>query len=93
MFRSKRAPSAACRMLVQAMGIAADGSAHRVTSRDRTFPSTGLDDEDILSSHALFNLNARLAALELVKQHLCRRYAEVVADSPARWSADDDTSP
>jgi hypothetical protein len=58
--------------------------AHRGKSRDRTFSSAGLDDEDILASHALFNLNARLAALELVEQHLGRRYAEVVADGPAR---------
>jgi hypothetical protein len=47
----------------------------------RTFSSARLDDEDILSSDALFNLNPRLAALELVQQYLCRRYAEVVADS------------
>jgi hypothetical protein len=61
-------------------------SVHRVKKMKRrhTFSTAGLDDEDILSSHALLNLNTRLAALELVKQHLGRRYAEVVADSPAR---------
>jgi hypothetical protein len=61
-------------------------SVRRVTmmKRRHTFSTAGLDDEDILSSHALLNLNTRLAALELVKQHLGGRYAEVVADSPAR---------
>jgi hypothetical protein len=49
-----------------------------------TFSSTRLDDEDILSSHALLDLDPRLAALELVQQRLCRRYAEVVADGPTR---------
>ena len=48
----------------------------------RTFTAARLDDEDILSSHTLLNLNARLAALELVKKHLGLGYAEVVADSP-----------
>lgn len=48
----------------------------------RTFSTTRLDNEDILSSHAFFNLHAGLAALELVKQHLGRAYAEVVADGP-----------
>jgi hypothetical protein len=71
------------RRLWQARGGATDG-AHRGKSRDRTFSSAGLDDEDILASHALLDLNARLAALELVEQHLGRRYAEVVADGPAR---------
>lgn len=45
-----------------------------------TFSSTRLDDEDILSSHTLFNLDACLAAFEFVQQHLGGRYAEVVAD-------------
>jgi hypothetical protein len=49
----------------------------------RTFASARLDNEDILSSHALFDLYPRLAALELIEQHLCRGYAQVVADSPA----------
>jgi hypothetical protein len=49
-----------------------------------TFSSTRLDNEDILSSHALLDLDPRLAALELVQQRLCRRYAEVVADGPTR---------
>jgi hypothetical protein len=71
------------RRLGQVRGGATDG-AHRGKSRDRTFSSAGLDDEDILASHALLDLNARLAALELVEQHLGRRYAEVVADGPAR---------
>jgi hypothetical protein len=56
-------------------------------SRCRTFAAARLDDEDILAAHAFFNLHPRLAALELVKQHLCRRYAEVVADGPVCLSA------
>jgi hypothetical protein len=46
----------------------------------RTFTAARLDDEDILSSHTLLNLDTRLAALELVKEHLGLGYAEVVAD-------------
>jgi hypothetical protein len=53
----------------------------------RTFASARLDNEDILSSHALFDLYPRLAALELIEQHLCRGYAQVVADSPVYRSA------
>jgi hypothetical protein len=86
-----RVLSRACGAIVRRSMSAAAGArqrsrhgAHRGKSRDRTFSSAGLDDEDILASHALFNLNARLAALELVEQHLGRRYAEVVADGPAR---------
>jgi len=51
----------------------------------RTLPSARLDDEDILASDALLNFHPRLAALELGQQHLCRRYAEVVADGSASW--------
>ena len=65
----------------------AEHGARRRNTRKRTFSSTGLDDEDILSTDALFDLYTRLTALELVKQHLRWRYAEVVADGPARWSA------
>ena len=49
----------------------------------RTFTAARLDDEDILASHALLNLDSRLADLELAKEDLCRRDAEVVADGPA----------
>jgi hypothetical protein len=35
--------------------------------KKRTFSSTRLDDEDILSTNTLFDLNTRLTALELVK--------------------------
>lgn len=62
--------------------------ARRKNRRKRTFSSTRLDDEDILATDALFDLYTRLTALELVKEHLRRRYAEMVADGPARWSAD-----
>ena len=48
----------------------------------RTFTAARLDDEDILPSDTLLNLDPRLAALELVEKHLSLRYAEVVADSP-----------
>ncbi len=47
-----------------------------------TWTSARLDDEDILSTHTLFNLNPGLADLELAKEDLCGRDAEVVADSP-----------
>jgi hypothetical protein len=50
----------------------------------RTFTAARLDDEDILPSDALLNLDPRLAALELVEKHLGLGYAEVVADSPIR---------
>lgn len=50
--------------------------------RLRTFTTARLDDEDILSANALFDLDPRLADLELAKQDLCRRDAEVVADGP-----------
>lgn len=53
----------------------------------RTFTTTRLDDEDVLSSHALLDLDPRLAALELVQQHLGLGYAEVVADGPVGQSA------
>jgi hypothetical protein len=53
-----------------------------------TWTSTRLDDKDILSSHAFFNLNPSLSNLELAKKDLCGRYAKVVADSPARLLAD-----
>jgi hypothetical protein len=55
-----------------------------VNRKERTFSSTRLDDKDILSPNTLFDLNARLTALEFVKKHLGWRYAEVVADGPAR---------
>ncbi|PWO29439.1 GPI anchored serine-threonine rich protein [Pyrenophora tritici-repentis] len=49
----------------------------------RTFTAARLDDEDILASNTLFNLNSCLTALELVKKHLGLGYAKVVADGPA----------
>jgi len=49
----------------------------------RTFTAARLDDEDILASNTLLNLNSRLTALELVKKHLGLWYAKVVADGPA----------
>jgi hypothetical protein len=48
----------------------------------RTFTTARLDDENILPSYTLLNLDPRLAALELVKKHLSLRYAELVADIP-----------
>lgn len=48
----------------------------------RTFTAAGLDDEDILSSYTLLDLDTRLTTLELVKKYLGLGYAEVVADSP-----------
>jgi hypothetical protein len=48
----------------------------------RTFTAARLDDEDILASDTLFNLDTRLTALELVQKHLGLGYAEVVADGP-----------
>ena len=56
--------------------------AHVAGGELRTFTTTRLDDEDILSSHALLYFNPGLSALELVKEHLGLGYAEVVADSP-----------
>lgn len=46
----------------------------------RTFTAARLNDEDILASNTLLDLHTGLSALELVEEHLCRRYAEVVAD-------------
>lgn len=48
----------------------------------RTFTAAGLDDEDILSSYTLLDLDTRLTTLELVEKHLGLGYAEVVADGP-----------
>ena len=48
----------------------------------RTFTAARLDNEDILPSDALLDLDPRLAALELVEKYLGLGYAEVVADSP-----------
>jgi hypothetical protein len=59
----------------------------RAAGRLRTFASARLDDEDILPPHALFDLDPRLAALELVEQDLGRGDAQVVADSPVHRSA------
>jgi hypothetical protein len=48
-----------------------------------TWTAARLDDKDILPSHALFNLHPGLPDLELAKEDLCGRDAEVVADGPA----------
>jgi hypothetical protein len=62
-------------------GLSCDSYSH--AERPRTWTAARLDDEDILSAHALFNLDPRLAHLELAKEDLCGRDAEVVADGPA----------
>ena len=67
-------------------GTTACDEALSACGQGRTFSAAGLNDEDILPAHALLDLDPRLAALELGQQHLCRRYAEVVADGPARVS-------
>lgn len=48
-----------------------------------TWTAARLDDKHILPSHALFNLHPSLPNLELAKEDLCGRDAEVVADGPA----------
>lgn len=59
----------------------------------RTFTTTRLDDEDILSTDAFLNLYSRLAALELVKEHLGLGYAEVVTDGPGAQSVKAPSAP
>jgi hypothetical protein len=52
--------------------------------RAGTFSAARLDDEDIFASHALLNLDAGLADLELAQEDFGGGDAEVVADGPAR---------
>jgi hypothetical protein len=63
----------------------ARGLAQRVGGgRAGTFSAARLDDEDIFPSHALLNLDARLADLELAKEDFGGGDAEMVADGPVR---------
>ena len=45
-----------------------------------TWTSARLDDEDILPSHTLLDLDPGLTDLELAEEDLCGRDTEVVAD-------------